>query len=236
MIDSPRPVLATMLGAGLTFSVAHAQAPRIDDGGMIHLEFFDSNTFSPGGTLEAGLDIGQGSTAVAGDAADNPILLNRYPGETYTGDASVLDGRFYSSRLGFLQDGVFSERMPGDSFVVTVTDISDGLEIFEGGMRPMWMVHSFDLIFDEQSDDEGDEWTFFPLGPLNMNHPYVTATEVGMYSATFVIAHTLADGSTGAYGSVAQTVFFEAVPAPGAVIMLAGAVTLRRRRGAGGRS
>lgn len=198
----------TMTGAALALAAAPALAsPHIDDGGMVHVMI--------------GWD-GSAVSAHQDPAMDVPLIA--YPGETYDGAAAVLDGTYYSSRYGFLNDGFISLNA-GEAVWIERVSATDGLLAYEGGMRSMAEMHTYDAIFAA----DGDRWRWGGT----MHHPWFAADAPGDYQMSFEIyvgdelgAHI--DG----YASGFITLGFTAVPTPSGVGVVAGVglIALRRRR------
>jgi len=196
---------AAALAAGA--GIAGATTPHIDDGGMVHVMI--------------GWD-GASVSAHQDPAMDVPLIA--YPGETYDGAASVLDGMSYSSRYGFLNDG-FITLNPGEAVWIERVSATDGLMAFEGGMRSMADMHTYTPIFES----DGDTWQWSGT----MNHPWFAAAAPGDYQMTFEIFVGDTSGNRlPGYASDTITLGFIAVPTPSGVGVLAGAglIAPRRRR------
>jgi len=186
-------------------SVAIAQ-PHIDDGGMVHA------TFSYDGV------------GVTTHSPAETVTLQMYPGESYTGAASVLDGTAYSARFGLLHDGFFSLGA-GEHMWIERLAGSAGLNAYSGGMRSMAMMHTFDPIFTADGDHIEYAGT--------MNHPWFSTTVMGEHSMDLLVyvgdaGGAQIDGTT----SGTLTLNFNAIPSPGtaAALGLGGLLAGRRRR------
>ncbi len=165
-------------------------------------------------------------TNISLSAPGGPMTLADY-GETHNNPADVLDGKAYNDQYGWLADGIFSPPANTGIFVELMST-TPGLEIYEGGMRPMRATHSYDPIFGTAGSDSSWMW-----GGA-MTHNWVATTSFGDFSATFDVY--IGDLSTGerlpGYGDDTVTLEWTRVPAPASVLSLApvGILALRRRR------
>lgn len=168
-----------------------------------------------------------GVHAHVGNDASNPILMNRFAGETYDGAASVLDDTFYSSQYGWLADGFIS--LGQDEFMwIEHVSSTTGLNVHEGGLRMMRDMHTYNAI--QGTDGSDDAW----MWGGTMMHNWYSADELGSYEATYRVFVGDADGNAySQYTSDTVTLNFNAVPTPGGVGILAmsGLVAARRNRG-----
>lgn len=161
------------------------------------------------------------------DDADIATTLMRFPGETYNGAANVLEGKAYGDQYGWLADG-FVDPGFGNGVSIELLSATDGLETYEGGMRPMKADHSYDAIFGTEGSSMVWDWDG------TMTHNWYAAQDNGFYSATYRVFVSDANGDAVSGIADAQiTLNFNAAPAPGAVGVLAisGLVATRRRRG-----
>ena len=195
-----------LLALGLAATAAVADIPRIDDGGMVHVMLsFDGTTLSAGQPAET-------------------VTLQTYAGESYDGAASVLNGTAYSSRFGFLNDGFLTLGQDQHLWIERTAGTA-GLQAYSGGMRPMAPMHSFEEIFAA----DGDRIEYLGV----MNHPWFATTSLGAHEMSFRVyigdAQGLADSSIEAD---TFTLSFNAVPTPGAGVLLGmgGLLATRRRR------
>jgi len=160
-------------------------------------------------------------------SADNSILLQRFEGESYDGNAAALDDMYYSDQYGWILDGIVDPGA-GNSIWIELVSQSDGLETYEGGRRMMIDAQTFDPIFGTDSSAMNWQWSGM------MTHNWYAASDLGDYEATYSIyvgdsAGNAVDGFTA--GEV--TLNFRAVPAPGSLALLGlGAFgATRRKRG-----
>lgn len=160
-------------------------------------------------------------------SADNPILLQRFEGESYDGNAAALDDMYYSDQYGWILDGIVDPGV-GNSIWIELVSQTDGLETYEGGRRMMIDAQTFDPIFGTDSSAMNWQWSGM------MTHNWYAASDLGDYEATYSIyvgdsAGNAVDGFTA--GEV--TLNFRAVPAPGSLALLGlGAFgATRRKRG-----
>jgi len=161
------------------------------------------------------------------DDPDVASTLMRFPGETYLGGASVLEGKAYGDQYGWLADG-FVDPGFGNGISIQLVSATAGLETYEGGRRMMKATHSYDPIFGTAGSS--DVWSWGGA----MTHNWYAAVENGVYSATYRVFVSDADGhAVGGFSDAQITLNFNAVPAPGAagVLALGGLIAARRRRG-----
>ncbi len=145
-------ILATIVSAGA--GVCVAQAPTLG-GSMLHLLIEQD-----GSAIHIDYE-----TPVTG-----PVELFRYPGEMYSGAASVLDDTYYSGRFGWLANGFFN--LPAGSGVfVENLGTSEGLSVYD--------AFSYAPILG--TDGSSDVWQWNGA----MTHNWYSATEPGEYSATY---------------------------------------------------
>ena len=169
-----------------------------------------------------------GSTvgAHADPTAMDPVLLQRFSGESYDGAASVLDDSYYSDQYGWLADGFIS--LGADEFMwIERVSSSAGLNVYEGGMRMMREFHSYDAILG--TDGSSDRW----MWGGTMTHNWYSADALGDYEATYFVYVGDANGDAYTqYQGAEVTLYFSAVPAPSAMglLGLAGFGAMRRRR------
>lgn len=169
------------------------------------------------------------SVHLDGDPLERMDML-RYRGERYTAPADVLDEKYYSSRYGWLADG-FIDLPAGAGVFVSVVEADAGLEVYEGGMRSMLQMHTYDPILGTGGNTDPWQW------PGSMVHNWYAASSPGLYGATYEVY--VGDAATGVpltgYTPDQVTVLFSAVPAPGALglLALAGLLGARRQRRAG---
>ncbi len=169
-------------------------------------------------------------TAHVMDPASERVEMVRFPGESYSGAAAVLDEKYYSSRYGWVADG-FLSLAPGEQIVIENISGDTGLEVYEGGMRSMAPMHTYDPIFGTAGSPATDTWDGM------MRHDWFAATSPGEYEMRFrIYVADDAGNLVGSYGEAGLTFLFSAVPAPGALpaFVLAGLAGVgRRRRGEG---
>lgn len=172
--------------------------------------------------------------SLPGDPAASPVELVGYAGDApYTGAAGVLDGRFYSARYGWLQNGFIDLDLDDNgsnelSIWIEHTSSSPGLEVYEGGMRMMRGSHTYTPILG--TDGSSDRWNW----PVSMMHNWYAVDAVGFYEATYdvYIGDEFGNRLPG-FSSDSVTLAFSAIPSPATPALLAGAIPLaaRRRRG-----
>jgi hypothetical protein len=168
-----------------------------------------------------------GSTieAHANTDASNPILLQRFAGETYDGNASALDDMYYSDQYGWILDGIVDPGA-GNSLWIELVSQTDGLETYEGGRRMMIGVQTFNPIFGTDSSAMNWQWSGM------MTHNWYAAESLGDYEATYSIyVGDSAGNAVDGFNAGEVTLNFRAVPTPGSLAFLAmGTVFASRRK------
>lgn len=156
------------------------------------------------------------------------VSLIRYPGESYTHPADVLNDRYYTDRYGWVANG-FIDLPAGAAIFIQTLDTDPGLDVYEGGMRSMKPMHTYDPILG--TDGSSDTWQWGGT----MMHNWYAADALGQYQVTYSIF--VGDQATGTplpgYSSDNVTLYFNAVPAPSALALLGGScgfLSTRRRR------
>lgn len=158
-----------------------------------------------------------------------PTMLDRYPGETYLGAASVLEGTAYGNQFGWMADG-FINPGAGNTIAIELVSATSGLMTYQGGMRSMVSMHTFAPIFGTAGSSPVWNWSGM------MAHHWYAAAENGDYEATYrIFVSDSAGNAVAGYTDAFATLHFRAVPTPGgaAVLGLAGLVAARRRRDGG---
>ncbi|MFK7758866.1 MAG: hypothetical protein AB8C13_02840 [Phycisphaerales bacterium] len=162
--------------------------------------------------------------AHANEGASVDMLL--FEGEQYSGAASSLNDSYYSDQYGWVADGFISLNA-GEFMWIQMIDSSVGLNVYEGGMRPMSANHTYDAILG--TDTSSTAWMWSGL----MTHNWYSADELGTYQATYEIFIGDIDGNAlSTYTSDTVTLNFNAVPSPSSALALGlgGLVATRRRR------
>ena len=186
-------------------SVTFATLPQID-GPMVHVGvFFD------------------GSSVQLTPPSSSGLSLTNFS-ESYDTPADVLDGKAYSSQYGFLPNPAFAP--PANTGVwIEMISATSGLEVFEGGMRPMLASHTYDAIFGTSGSPSIWQWNG------NMHHPWFAASALGDYEATFkVYIGDLAGVELGQYASDTVTLTWQFVPEPASLGLMAVALFMLPRR------
>lgn len=163
------------------------------------------------------------------DWGDQRTVLERFPGETYLGAASVLENKAYGDQYGWMADG-FIDPGAGNSISIELVSATAGLKTYEGGRRMMKANHTYDPIFGTAGS--ADTWVW----PGTMVHNWYAAELNGDYEATYRVFVSDAGGqSVAGFTDATVTLYFRAVPAPSAVgtLACAGLLASRRRRGEG---
>lgn len=165
-------------------------------------------------------------SAHANNDASSPIELLRFSGESYSGASSVMDETYYSDQYGWVPDGFIS--LGADEFLwIERVSSTEGLNVYEGGMRIMRDMHSYDAILGTAGSDDAWMWGG------TMTHNWYSADDLGTYEVTYEVFVGDADGNAySAYTSDTVTLYFNAVPSPAgaSVLGLGGLVATRRRR------
>jgi hypothetical protein len=208
-------VVAFASVAGLIcLPVSADDLPRVV-GGMRHVMITVEN-----GVLHAHVETGSLATE-----------MYAFPEDTYGGAAGVLNGSYYSSQYGWLAGG-FIALGDGESIVIENTAMDEGLRVYEGGMRMMRETHTYAPIFGTDGSSAESLWSG------TMRHDWFAASELGAYEASFrLFVQDESGRQVASYGDASVTLFFSAVPSPGAgVVLVAGGWAAGGRRRNGGAS
>ncbi len=123
------------------------------------------------------LDSGTQVLNVEAPALADPPELRCYV-ENYNTPADVLNDSCYNDQYGWLAGGFIE--LPAESAIwVELVDQSGGLDFYQGGMRPMTPMHTYDAILGTDGSSERWQWNGM------MTHNWVRATTLGSKSATF---------------------------------------------------
>tara|TARA_E500000318_G_scaffold54309_2_gene50615 strand:- start:42217 stop:42849 length:633 start_codon:yes stop_codon:yes gene_type:complete len=158
-------------------------------------------------------------------SSSSPILLERFVGESYDGNASALDDMYYSDQYGWILDGIVDPGA-GNSLWIELVSQTNGLETYEGGRRMMIGDQTFDPIFGTDSSAMNWQWSGM------MTHNWYAAQSAGDYEATYSIyVGDSAGNAVDGYSAGEVTLNFLAVPAPGSLAILSmGTVFASRRK------
>lgn len=152
-------------------------------------------------------------------------LLDDRGGPSYTGNASVLSGRMINDQYGWLANG-FIQLDASQGIWIEVLNATEGLDVYEGGRRPVRDNHTYDAILG--TEGSSDRWQWSGL----MTHNWYAVDEAGLYEATYRVY--VGDAITGEDLGIASgtvTLGFVAIPAPASLSLLAsGGLVLNRRR------
>ncbi len=156
---------------------------------------------------------------------NSPVEMLRFVGETYDGNASALNDQYYSDQYGWMLDGIVDPGT-GNSIWIEVTSQSAGLNTYEGGMRMMLPMQTFDPIFGTAGSDLNWQWDGM------MTHNWYSAAELGDYEASYRIYVGDANGDAVAgFTDGAVTLYFRAVPSPSSLALLGmGSLAATRRK------
>lgn len=165
-------------------------------------------------------------SAHANNDASSPIELLRFAGEDYSGASSVMDETYYSDQYGWVPDGFIS--LGADEFLwIERVSSTEGLNVYEGGMRMMREIHSYDAILGTAGSDDAWMWGG------TMTHNWYSADDLGAYEVTYEVFVGDENGNDfSQYSGDTVTMYFNAVPSPAgaSVLGLGGLVATRRRR------
>ena len=162
--------------------------------------------------------------AHANTNAANPILLQRFAGESYDGNAAELDDMYYSDQYGWILDGIVDPGA-GNSLWIELVSQTNGLETYEGGRRMMIGDQTFDPIFGNDSSAMNWQWSGM------MTHNWYAAQSAGDYEATYSIyVGDSAGNAVDGYSAGEVTLNFRAVPAPGSLAILSMSTVFASRR------
>lgn len=158
-------------------------------------------------------------------SSSSPILLERFAGESYDGNASALDDMYYSDQYGWILDGIVDPGA-GNSLWIELVSQTNGLETYEGGRRMMIGDQTFDPIFGTDSSAMNWQWSGM------MTHNWYAVQNAGDYEATYSIyVGDSAGNAVDGYSAGEVTLNFLAVPAPGSLAILSmGTVFASRRK------
>lgn len=163
--------------------------------------------------------------AHANTDATNPVEMQRFLGQTYTGNAAALEDQYYSDQYGWVLNGIVDPGF-GNSIWIELVSQTQGLSTFEGGRRMMIGQQTFNPIFGTAGSDMGWQWSGM------MTHNWYSAQELGDYAATYRVF--IADDQGAQVTSIGQTTItlnFRAVPAPSSLALLGvGSLVATRRR------
>lgn len=171
------------------------------------------------------LDNGQIHAHANADAS-SPIELVQFAGQSYSGNAAALDDTYYSDQYGWVADG-FIGLNSGEFMWVEMTNSSAGLNVYEGGMRMMRDMHTYNPILGTDSSDDAWMWSGM------MVHNWYSADSLGDYQVTYEVYIGDATGNAiTSYTSDSVTLYFNAVPSPAGLSLLGltGLAATRRRR------
>jgi hypothetical protein len=153
-------------------------------------------------------------------SVSTPLLQNY--GETYMGNASVLNGTMYNAQYGWMVEGFWSPPV-GASLWIEQIDATPGLQAYSGGT--MMNPGTFAPIFGTAGSASAIQWSG------SMLHNWYAVTAPGTYSATYRIFFADAFGvELSNYESDEVTLTWTAVPTPSALSCLALLALGRRRR------
>ncbi|MGV6814465.1 MAG: PEP-CTERM sorting domain-containing protein [Phycisphaerales bacterium] len=158
--------------------------------------------------------------------ASNPIEMFRFAGESYDGNAAALNDQYYSDQYGWILDGIVDPGA-GNSIWIEMTSQTAGLETYEGGMRMMIPMQTFDPIFGTAGSAMNWQWNGM------MTHNWYAADSLGDYEANYrIYVGDAAGNAVSGFGEASVTLNLRAVPAPGAlsILGLGSLVATRRRR------
>ncbi len=158
-------------------------------------------------------------------SATNPVEMQRFAGETYDANASTLDNQYYSDQYGWVLDGIVDPGF-GNSIWIEMTSQTTGLETYQGGMRMMIPMQTFDPIFGTAGSDMNWQWSGM------MTHNWYSASELGDYEANYRIYVGDANGDAiSGFGETAIALNFRAVPSPSSLALLGmGSLIATRRK------
>lgn len=201
-------LFVTVVAVAALTTLAAAQTPQMG-GPMKHVMVsFDSMSNS--------------LMAMVDPMVPTPVMQNY--GDTYTGNASVLNGTMYNAQYGWMVEGFWAP--PYGSFLwIEQLSATPGLLAYSGGT--MMNQGTFAPIFGTAGSSSRIQWNG------GMLHNWYAATTPGDYTATYRVYFGDASGvATPGYMEGGAMLNWTAVPAPGAaaVLGLGGLLVMRRRR------
>lgn len=157
--------------------------------------------------------------------ANSPVEMLRFAGETYDGNASALDDQYYTDQFGWALDGIVNPGL-GNSIWIEMTSQSDGLSTYDGGMRMMIPMQTFNPIFGTSNSSSSWQWDGM------MQHNWYSASELGDYEASYriYIGDSMGNEASG-YTETNVTINLRAVPTPSSLALLGmGSLIATRRK------
>lgn len=163
--------------------------------------------------------------AHANTDASNPILMQRFAGESYEGNASALNEMYYSDQYGWVLDGIVDPGL-GNSIWIELVSQTDGLESYEGGRRMMIGDQTFNPIFGTDASATNWQWSGM------MTHNWYAADSLGDFEATYsVYVGDSAGNAVDGFSAGEVTLNFRAVPTPGSLAIFGlGVLSVARRK------
>lgn len=158
------------------------------------------------------------------DAA-NPVMMQRFMGETYDGNASALEDQYYSDQYGWVLDGIVDPGF-GNSIWLELTTQTAGLETYSGGRRMMIGAQTFNPLFGTNGANMDWQWSGM------MTHNWYAAENIGDYEATYriYIGDSVGNAVSG-FGETTVTLNLRAVPSPSGLALLGmGSIIATRRK------
>ncbi len=158
--------------------------------------------------------------------ATSPVEMLRYQGESYDGNASVLDDQYYSDQFGWVLDGIVDPGF-GNSIWIEMSTQTVGLETYEGGRRMMIGDQTFNPIFSTAGSDNAWQWSGM------MTHNWYAADELGDYQATYrIFVGDNAGNAVSGFVDTTVTLNLRAVPSPSGLALLGmgSIIAVRRKR------
>ena len=170
------------------------------------------------------MDANNGLHAHVMTDASNPVEMRRFEGETYDANASALNNQYYSDQYGWALDGIVNPGL-GNSIWIEITSQSAGLSTYDGGMRMMIPMQTFDPIWGTAGSEPIWQWDGM------MQHNWYSAAELGDYEASYrvYIGDSMGVEAAG-FTDTNVTLNFRAVPSPSGLAMLGMGTLIATRR------
>lgn len=148
-----------------------------------------------------------------------PVQLQNY-GDTYSGDASVLNGTWFNRQWGWAPGGFIN--LGDNSLWIERVSSTPGLSVYMGGSG--MELGSMDPIFGTDGSSDRIQWDGMML------HNWFAGTTPGTYEYSFRIYVGDSQGNDLGWQSATTRFTFELVPAPGALALIVAAGLARNRR------
>ncbi|QDU33581.1 hypothetical protein KS4_16320 [Poriferisphaera corsica] len=210
-------IAVMLMGVGQVWGMGMAMSgPKFGGGGAAPMKHLDIELVN--NAIQVHID----------ETVPMPILA--VSPDTYAAEKkySILNGKAFNGQYGWNPRGFFSGlNTATQSIWVEMISMSDGLNVYEGGMGMTVDMHTFDPILGTQGSANGAIWEWNGT----MVHNWYAADAPGEYSATYkVYVGDKAGNELSSFVSDTLTIQFVPEPASVAVVGLMGISLLGLRR------